>query len=313
MFVVSLLFLPCHSFLLIPMYAAGGGGGSGVCWKRHESLFASSVDGNNKNKNNNVEEFNSSSNQNNRKRFQKWILLVDDDDSIRKAVGQFLFDQGYQVTACPDATTALQVAKQQQQQQQFRDTTTNNKKYPDLILSDVRMRPMDGIQFLQAIRDDKELQHIPVVLLSAKGSTQDRIRGYQAGADAYVPKPFDPQELLSICDNAIARFDALNGDSIQVDDLANDLEEIKTMLLQQGGRGVGNGWVEATNVFLAPDEKKLLELVAQGLTNAQVGEGLELSTRRVGDLLSALYKKTGVANRTELVRWAISTGNVKLT
>lgn len=239
-----------------------------------------------------------------RSRSQKWVLLVDDEESIRQAVGQFLFDKGYQVTACPDAQSALQTAKKR--------VVDFVPKYPDLIISDVNMPGMDGIQFLETIRTDERLVRVPVILLTAKGGKQDRIRGYKAGADAYLPKPFDPEELLSICDNSIARFEALNGDSVQVADLQKDLDDIKLLLLQQGGRGVGNGWVEVTNVFLAPDERLLLEMVSQGMTNAQVGEGMNLSSRRVGELLSALYRKTGVSNRTELVRWAVSTGNVTL-
>jgi DNA-binding NarL/FixJ family response regulator len=238
------------------------------------------------------------------KRSKKWVLLVDDEESIRQAVGQFLFDKGYQVTVCPDARSALKTAKTR--------VVDGYPQHPDLIISDVNMPEMDGIQFLETIRTDERLVSVPVVLLTAKGTTRDRIRGYKAGADAYLPKPFDPEELLSICDNVISRFEVLNGDSIQVDDLQNDLDVIKKLLLEQGGRGVGNGWVEATNVFLAPDERKLLELVSQGLTNTQVGEGLSLSGRRVGELLAAMYKKTGVNNRTELVRWAVSTGNVTL-
>lgn len=282
---VSSSLLPfCDSFLVVPVKEISHNPG-------HGSLFAGDV-----------QEFGLDPLL--QKRSKKWVLLVDDEESIRQAVGQFLFDKGYQVTACPDARSALQTAKTR--------VVDSSPKHPDLIISDVNMPEMDGIQFLEAIRTDERLVSVPVVLLTAKGTTRDRIRGYQAGADAYLPKPFDPEELLSICDNAISRFEALNGDSVQVDDLQNDLNVIKKLLLEQGGRGVGNGWVEATNVFLAPDERKLLELVSQGLTNTQVGEGLSLSGRRVGELLTALYKKTGVSNRTELVRWAVSTGNVTL-
>ncbi|KAI2513084.1 cheY-homologous receiver domain [Fragilaria crotonensis] len=190
-------------------------------------------------------------------RSKRWVVLVDDEESIRKAVGQYLFDEGYQVTACPDAKTALHVCRTK------RTTTTDSNSsggaatmmmIPDLIVSDVRMPEMDGIEFLNELRRDERLVSVPVVLLTARGMIQDRIAGYRAGADAYIPKPFDPEELLSIIDNSIKRHETLNEENVLVEDLQQDLEEIKHLLLEHGGAGVGNGWVEETNVFLAPDE-----------------------------------------------------------
>jgi DNA-binding response OmpR family regulator len=60
---------------------------------------------------------------------------------------------------------------------------------------------------LEAIRKDDRLVGVPVVLLTAKGMTEDRVAGYRAGADAYIPKPFDPDELISVIDSAILRLE----------------------------------------------------------------------------------------------------------
>mmetsp|Transcript_12559 Transcript_12559/g.17908 ORF Transcript_12559/g.17908 Transcript_12559/m.17908 type:complete len:246 (+) Transcript_12559:51-788(+) len=65
---------------------------------------------------------------------------------------------------------------------------------------------MDGIDLLHTLRSSQRLGVIPVVLLTAKSLTEDRIRGYRAGADAYLPKPFDPNELLAIVDNLVQRY-----------------------------------------------------------------------------------------------------------
>jgi len=235
-------------------------------------------------------------------RSKHWILLVDDEEAIRAAVGQLLDDRGYQVTACADGPTALQVAR----------SKVKDNQLPDAIISDVRMPGMDGLELLKEIRADENLVQIPVVLLTAKGMTQDRIAGYDAGADAYVPKPFDADELVTIVDNAIERHKDLNEEKIGVDDLKRDLDEIKYLLLEKGGGGVGNGFVEATNVFLAPDEREVLELLCEGLMNKEIGQKIFLSTRRVEALLTGLFRKANVKNRTELVRWAIATGNVQI-
>jgi len=233
-------------------------------------------------------------------RLSKWILVVDDEESIRTAVGQYLSDQGYRVTACKDAKTALEVCT---------STTsipgkvsTGGITLPDAIVSDIRMPGgMDGIQFLQRVRQDPLLQSIPVVLLTAKGLTQDRIEGYQAGADAYLPKPFNPEELLSILDNVIQRFTTLNGDNVAVDRLQQEMEEIKSMVLSRNTS-------EEDEVFLTSDERFVLSLLGQGLTNKEIASEIELSQRRVEQHITSMFRKANVVNRTELVRWAIAEG-----
>lgn len=240
------------------------------------------------------------------KRSKQWVVLVDDEEQIRQSVGQYLFDAGYQVTACPDAKTALQVSRSRVVED------TKLPVIPDLIVSDIRMPGMDGIEFLKEVRLDDRLVGVPVVLLTAKGMTQDRIAGYNAGADAYIPKPFDPEELLSIIDNAIYRYETLNEESVLVEDLHQDVEEIKFLLLEQGGGGIGKEWVEETNVFLAPDERRVLELLCQGLFNQEIADEVELSKARIETIITGMLRKTKLKSRTQLMRWAVSTGNVQI-
>ncbi len=262
--------------------------------------------------NNQVEEFGKERTAKWRERSKRWIIIVDDEEPIRRAVGQYLFDRGYQVTACADATTAFNVAKSRRLadgDQQGNDNL-ETPALPDVIVSDIRMPGMDGLEFLRKIRADAQLVGIPVVLLTAKGMTQDRIEGYKAGADAYLPKPFDPEELLTIVDNSIARHETLNGNRVGIDELQRYLDEIKYLLTEKGGGGIGNGWVEQTNVFLTQDERAVLELLCTGLTNKEIAEKTYLSTRRVEQLLTSMFRKTKLKNRTELVRWAVRTGNV---
>lgn len=243
-----------------------------------------------------------------RKRSNCWVIVVDDEEPIRKAVGQLLYDRGYQVSACGDGNTALKVALGKRT-----DANGNTiNAIPDCIVSDVRMPGMDGIELLKKIRGNSSLLEVPVILVTAKGMTQDRIAGYDSGADAYITKPFEPDELVAVIDNAIVRHETLNGDQIQVDDLRRELDEIKHLLLEEGGGGVGKGWVENTNIFLAPDEKEILELLCKGLMTKEIASKTRLSNRRVEQLLTRMFRKTEAKNRTELVRWAVSTGNVRI-
>eukprot|EP00977_Amphora_coffeiformis_P008191 scaffold1830_cov148-Amphora_coffeaeformis.AAC.4 len=230
------------------------------------------------------------------------ILLVDDDCDLRQAVGTFLDQQGYQVTACASAEMALE----------WLNANSANHQ-TSLIVSDIRMPGgMDGLEFLNQIRQNPTRVSIPVVLLTAKGQTQDRIAGYNAGADAYLTKPFEPSELVSILDSLLARQKRFTDPSVTMEDLKKEISDIKS-LLQKGGAGEGvNGFVEASNVFMAPDERQILELLCEGLSNKDIAQKTFLSSRRVEQLLTNLYRKTGVSNRTELVRWAIRTGTIRL-
>ena len=277
------------------------------------------------------------------RRHPYWILLVDDEEAIRTAVGQLLFDQGFQVTACADGPTALEILSQSQDQTNHpQQEASNNRRrrtsrtLPDAIVTDVNMPHMTGLEFLRILRQDPMYVSIPVVLLTAKGTLQDRVAGYEAGADAYLPKPFDPSELVAICDNVLQQFATLNGNDIELEDLKDDLQEIKRLLLEKGGGGVGTvvhqhrndaennnnnnnknsgptQWVDyETHVFLAPDEREVLELLCEGLMNKEISQRTFLSTRRVEQLLTSMYRKVNVKNRTELVRWAISSGNVQI-
>ncbi|GAX09871.1 two-component system, NarL family, response regulator [Fistulifera solaris] len=233
-------------------------------------------------------------------RSTKWLLLVDDEASIRQAVGRLLHEKGYQVTACASGEAALQVV-------------VDEPQVPDVIVSDVRMPGgMDGLEFLQKIRQNERLVAVPVVLLTAKGQTRDRIAGYEAACDAYLTKPFDPDELVSLVDAVLQRQEDTAG-NVSLEELQKDLQEIKQLLLEHGGGGVGNGWVQATQVFLAPDERQVLEYLCQGLKNKEIAERVFLSTRRVEQLMTSMFRKTQTKNRTELVRWAVSTGTVQLS
>ena len=228
------------------------------------------------------------------------ILLVDDDDDLRQAVGAFLDQEGYQVTACSSAETALEW---------LNENSTDHQT--SLIVSDIRMPGgLDGLEFLKRIRQTRV--SIPVVLLTAKGQKHDRIAGYNAGADAYLTKPFEPKELVSILDSILARQKRFTNPSVTMEDLKKEISDIKS-LLQKGGAGEGvNGFVEASNVFMAPDERQILELLCEGLPTKDIAQKTFLSTRRVEQLLTNLYRKTGVQSRTELVRWAVRTGTIRL-
>lgn len=195
-------------------------------------------------------------------RGKEWIVLVDDEESIRNAVGNFLFDAGYVVTACSDAETLLELLSSASSGQ----IQNMPKKLPSVIVCDNRMPGMNGLQLLDILKSydlsnanistnrdldfiRREWKKIPVVLLTAKGLTSDRIQGYKAGADVFLSKPFAPEELLSIIDNLIVRMDALKSittdntkhkDSKTLRDVKSEIVDIKALLKRRnhGTRGM---------------------------------------------------------------------------
>ena len=115
------------------------------------------------------------------------ILVVDDDDGIRLLVKKYLSEKNYLVTtanSAEDASEKIEVIK-------F-----------DLIILDVMMPGQSGLEFIQ---ENKKKLDTPVILLTAKGKADDRIEGLEIGADDYLPKPFEPKELILRIKNILSK------------------------------------------------------------------------------------------------------------
>ena len=225
------------------------------------------------------------------------ILLVDDEPGLREAVQAFLEDSGFTVDAAANAAIALKKLQ---------------SNPPELIVSDIMMPRVDGYAFLEQVRAQSTFRNIPFVFLTAKGLTADRIQGYDAGVDAYLPKPFEPEELVAIVSNLLAKARA-TPDTATV---ARELAEIKALLSdqKQGTNGVASFTPEPPpiKVQLTPREKEVLDLVSEGLMNKEIARKLETSIRNVEKYVTRLLNKTGTNSRTELVRYAIAYGLVQL-
>tara|TARA_Y100000591_G_scaffold83519_1_gene70413 strand:- start:245 stop:922 length:678 start_codon:yes stop_codon:yes gene_type:complete len=115
------------------------------------------------------------------------ILVVDDDDGIRSLVKKYLIENNYLVTTANSAEDALEKIKIIQ----F-----------DLIILDIMMPGKSGLEF---IIDNKKILNTPIILLTAKGEPSERIEGLEIGADDYLPKPFEPKELILRIQNIIKK------------------------------------------------------------------------------------------------------------
>ena len=131
------------------------------------------------------------------------VLVVDDEPRMIHFIRLNLEHDGYEVIEATSGTEALE---------NLRD------RMPDLILLDVMMPEMDGFETLQLLR---EISTVPVIMLTAKGEEEDRVRGLELGADDYITKPFSPREMVSRVRAVIRRTEtpsSLSREPIEVDD-----------------------------------------------------------------------------------------------
>ncbi|MBC8334919.1 MAG: response regulator transcription factor [Anaerolineales bacterium] len=164
------------------------------------------------------------------------ILVVDDEERMVRFIRLNLEHDGFLVSEAFNGKEAIQ---------QLRDVA------PDLILLDVMMPDLDGFEVLQRIRESNK---VPVLMLTAKGEEDDRVRGLELGADDYITKPFSPREMVSRVKAVLRRTEAASGSMhglIEVDDRLRidfDRREI---------------WLEGQIVKLRPTEYRLLYHLVQ--------------------------------------------------
>lgn len=124
---------------------------------------------------------------------QNIILIIEDNDDIRRFVSLTL-SMDYRIFEANNGTTGWEMAKE---------------LVPDLIISDIMMPGMDGLQLTKAAKKHEQTSHIPIILLTAKAGEDHRVEGLRTGADAYIPKPFSGKELQAQVQNLINQRQAL--------------------------------------------------------------------------------------------------------
>ncbi|MBC7822360.1 MAG: response regulator transcription factor [Candidatus Parcubacteria bacterium] len=203
------------------------------------------------------------------------LLLIDDDPNLILLVKDYLEFRGYDVITAENGREALEVLEQET---------------PDMIICDVMMPEMDGYSLVSAIRQDPKTSWVPVLFLSAKGQSQDRVKGLNIGADVYMVKPFEPEELVAQVESSLKQASRL----IQHKD-------------SKGGDSSPKIQVPF-DVDLTPTELRVVHFVARGMANREIAEELKVSQRTIESHVSNMLGKTGLHNRTELARWAIENG-----
>lgn len=181
------------------------------------------------------------------------ILLVDDNEEILMVLTSILKND-YNILTALDGEEALQVT---------------NSQYPDLVITDVMMPKMNGIDLCCKIKDNLQTCLIPVVMLTAKALIENQIEGIDSGADAYIPKPFDPRIIKATVKNLLRR-------TKQIQELSKD-----NIHLQQGIKQKLKD-EETNNLF-----KKFVDLVEKNLSNSDFS--VDFLSSEIGLNRSKLY------------------------
>lgn len=211
------------------------------------------------------------------------ILVVDDERILRMVVKRQLEFQGYQVRDASSGSEAL---------------STIEEDLPDVIVSDVMMPEMDGLEFCRCLRSTKEGQLVPFIFLSSKGELDDRIVGLSMGADDYLIKPFEVRELVAKIEAQLERSRRIS-------------EEMTKIKIQYAAKKTASE--EPEPLPLTPAEERVFWEVVQGLTNKQISDRLFISPRTVQTHLSNILGKLALDNRSQLVRFAFENGYIPPT
>ena len=147
------------------------------------------------------------------------ILIIDDEPALRMGLAAKIKRQGYQVVTACDGRDGMQKAKE---------------VLPDLIVSDVMMPPPNGFELRKLLAQDPQLSSIPFIFLTARTGTDDRVNGIRDGADDYITKPFDTEELLVRMEAVLrrVRVEQARGRDEMRETAKQDMEKLKSEILQ---------------------------------------------------------------------------------
>lgn len=159
------------------------------------------------------------------------------------------------------------------------------RNLPDCLVIDIIMPNNEGYDFIKNLKKNKNFQHIPFILLTAKGLTEDRILGYKLGCSAYISKPFDPEELESIIKNIVLKNDIFLESILENYVL---LKEIKLNLIKKYNESIEN----KLQFSLTSQEHFVLNQILVGNHIDKIALSLNVSKRNVEKYVSRLLDKT---------------------
>jgi two-component system alkaline phosphatase synthesis response regulator PhoP len=217
---------------------------------------------------------------------KKSILIVEDDQDIQQLVGYNLIKSGFQVEYADSGEEALDMIKHQ---------------HPDLILLDIMLPQMDGIEVCKFLHSDNQTAEIPIIMLTAKGEESDIVGGLDLGADDYITKPFSPKILLSRIKAVLRR--KVKEETAPVVPERGEVIKTENIIINPGRYEVT---VEDQQINLTPTEFGILKLLAkrpgwvfsrQQIIDEVRGYDYMITPRAIDVQVFSLRKKMGDAGK----------------
>ena len=204
------------------------------------------------------------------------VMLIDDEKKLLVAIEKYLLIKQFNIIICNSGIEALNILR---------------KETVDLLIIDIMMPNMNGYEFVNKLEKKAKIGHIPFIFLTAKGMTEDRIRGYKIGCKAYLAKPFDPEELVAVIDNILS-------DKKNIKNINNIKKEIQDLRKEINSFNKFN-----ENITFTKREINILLAISQGLSNKDIANKLKISVRNVEKYVTRLLNKTNTSNRVKLANY----------
>ncbi len=215
------------------------------------------------------------------------VLIIEDEEDIQELINYSLSKEGYQTTAVTSGEEGLRTAK---------------SKQPNLIVLDLMLPGMDGLEICRLLKNDPKTQHIPIVMLTAKGEESDVVTGLELGADDYITKPFSPKVL-------VARIRTILRRKVKNEAGGEAVLNIHEMTIHPGRHEI---LVKGKQIELTLTEFKILHLLARRpgwvytryqIVNEIRGDEVLVTDRAVDVQIVGLRRKLGTLGKyVETVR-----------
>ena len=221
---------------------------------------------------------------------QETILVVDDEEDIQELLEFNLCQEGYKVIRASSGEVGLQLAQ---------------TKSPDLILLDLMLPGIGGLDICRILKSDPRTKYLPIVMVTSKGEETDIVKGLELGADDYITKPFSPSVLIARVKGVLRRMKSVPVDTASV-------VKFDTLILNPNKREV---LLDGNKVDLTNSEFKILHLFARQpgwvftrdqIVNSVHGDDYPVTDRSVDVQIVGLRKKLGASG--ELIETVRSVG-----
>lgn len=200
----------------------------------------------------------------------KTILLIEDDTALRENTAELLELSGYKVSTAPNGKIGIEKAKQDP---------------PNIIICDIMMPEVDGYGVLDAMTSEESTRHIPFIFLSAKTEHKEIRKGMDMGADDYLTKPFDEEELMSAVESRLAKASILLSNEKAVssanDDAPRNLHQLKNFFCDEGEE---TSYKKGENIYRKGDHSNNLYLILNGVVKTHTMD------TNAKELITGLYK-----------------------